>query len=326
MVVVLEAVSGPITGRRIEVREGSIVRFGRTTRSDYPIAEDSYLSSLHFSVECDGVQCRVRDMGSSNGTFVNGNRITEQLVKHGDSLAAGETAFTIHLEEAAPPPIPEVRSHTAVTPVYNAPPGLSMRTAAVTVPIQVPITPPAGMPAPAPAAYTRGQLNLLNALFPPPPPGMPQPGAYAILDAIRDSRIPAFLDASGERYMPLDPSGRLPVFVVAPVPQGRLLDVLVKDGWGRGWGFFCISAYSMEEICTHLRNYLTMYNGAGRPMTFRFWDPRVLRALAPALPPEEAADFFGPISRIVVEGETPEVAMELALTPRGPRQQTLMLV
>jgi len=37
-------------------------------------------------------------------------------------------------------------------------------------------------------------------------------------------------------------------------------------------------------------------------------------------------DFFGPLARILVEGEKPEVALELALTPRGPRQQTLLLV
>ena len=143
---------------------------------------------------------------------------------------------------------------------------------------------------------------------------------------MRDSRIQAFLDASGERYQALDPSARVQVYVVAPAPQGRLLDVLIKDGWGHGWGFFCVSSFAMEEICAHLRNYMLLYTGAGRPLTFRFWDPRVLRVFAPALPPEEAVDFFGPLARILVEGEKPEVALELALTPRGPRQQTLLLV
>ncbi|HYV64553.1 MAG TPA: FHA domain-containing protein, partial [Bryobacteraceae bacterium] len=73
MVVILEAVAGPVLGRRIEVRGGSIVRIGRAGKSDYVIAEDGYLSGAHFSVECDGTQCRIRDLGSSNGTFVNGS-------------------------------------------------------------------------------------------------------------------------------------------------------------------------------------------------------------------------------------------------------------
>jgi len=333
MIVVLEAVSAPITGRRIEVRAGSILRFGRTTRSDYAIGEDSYLSSLHFAVECDGVQARVRDMGSSNGTFVNGSRITEQLVQEGDSLAAGESTFTIHLDASTPAEVSADagRGNTATTPMFTGPQGGPQGPGVQTATVSL----PGGSGAAAWPGYSRGQSILLRALYPSlPGPSPSVPGAlpagagtvYAVLDAVRDSRIQAFLDASGERYLALDPSARVQVYVVAPTPQGRLLDVLIKDGWGHGWGFFCVSSFAMEEICTHLRNYMTLYTGAGRPLTFRFWDPRVLRVLAPALPPEEAADFFGPLARILVEGEKPEVALELALTPRGPRQQTLMLV
>jgi hypothetical protein len=325
MIVVLEAVGGPITGRRIEIPAGTILRLGRTTRSDYPVAEDSYLSSLHFAVECDGVQARVRDMGSSNGTFVNGNRVTDQLVQEGDSVAAGESTFTIHLVETAPvlPTASDMaRGATAVTPIFHPPGGPMGPVLGRSGPV---VLPAAAGPW---AGFSRGQSNLLNALY-GSPQAAAQPGSgtvFAVLDAIRDSRIQAFLDASGESYLPLDPSGRVMVYVVAPTPLGRLLDVLIKDGWGRGWGFFCVSSFAMDEICAHLRNYMTLYTGAGRTLTFRFWDPRILRALAPALPPDEAADFFGPLARILVEGEKPEIALDLALTPHGPRQQTLMLV
>src|SRR5580765_2377106 len=98
MVAILEAISGPITGRRLEVRGGSIVRIGRTGKSDYAIAEDGYLSGLHFSVECDGSECRIRDMGSSNGTFVNGSRITDQVIREGDSIVAGGSTFRVRLD------------------------------------------------------------------------------------------------------------------------------------------------------------------------------------------------------------------------------------
>src|SRR6478752_5658623 len=98
MVVILEAVSGPVLGKRIEVRGGSIVRIGRTGKSDHPIAEDGYLSGLHFAVEFDGTQCRIRDLGSSNGTFVNGSRVTEQVVQDGDSVVAGGSTFVVHVD------------------------------------------------------------------------------------------------------------------------------------------------------------------------------------------------------------------------------------
>src|SRR5580693_445663 len=105
MLVVLEAVAGPIQGRRIEVRSGSILRLGRTAKSDYAIGEDAYLSGQHFAVECDGSQCRIRDLGSSNGTYINGERVTETVVvNERDSLVAGGSTFTIHIEATAAAP------------------------------------------------------------------------------------------------------------------------------------------------------------------------------------------------------------------------------
>src|ERR1700730_6810551 len=121
MVVILEAVSGPVLGRRIEVCGGKIVRIGRTGKSDYPIEEDGYLSGLHFAVECDGTQCRIRDLGSSNGTFVNGSRLTDQVVQQGDSVVARGSTFCIHLDLL--PPITGVgqpRVTTATTPILVA--------------------------------------------------------------------------------------------------------------------------------------------------------------------------------------------------------------
>ena len=48
-VVVLQAVSGPAAGRRINVPPGSIVKIGRTAKSDCVLGEDAYLSGQHFS-------------------------------------------------------------------------------------------------------------------------------------------------------------------------------------------------------------------------------------------------------------------------------------
>ncbi len=314
MLVVLEAVAGPIQGRRIEVRAGSIVRLGRTAKSDYAIGEDSYLSGQHFAVEYDGTQCRVRDLGSSNGTFVNGGRVTEQIVQEGDSVVAGGSTFTIHLDaspQAATPAnatVTRVNTAAAVTFVGPRTPLDETR--------PVPVVEGRGEW----AGFSRPQLVLLNALY--------QGGdnVYAVLDASRDSRISAFVDASGEPYAALDAAGKIPAFVVALPREARLLDVLIKDGWSHGWGFYCMSPASLEELCTHWRSYLFLRTEDGRTVTFRFWDPRVLRSLAPVMPAREAAEFFGPMSRMIVESEKPEIAMELSLTPRGGRQQTLVLI
>ena len=138
---------------------------------------------------------------------------------------------------------------------------------------------------------------------------------YAVLDAVRDARIPAFLDASGERYARVDEENLASPFLVLRPPQSRLLDVLVKDGWNHGWGFYLTAAIDFENALRHWRSFVTLHNRSGQPVTFRFWEPRVLRAIVPAMPPAEAAGFFGPISRLVVEGDKPEVAVELTLAP-----------
>ena len=61
MLVILEAVSGPIAGRKIEVRSGTILRVGRTAKSDYALGEDSYLSGQHFAIENDGTLEQLRE-------------------------------------------------------------------------------------------------------------------------------------------------------------------------------------------------------------------------------------------------------------------------
>lgn len=301
MVVILEAVSGPVLGRRIEVRGGSIVRVGRAGKSDYVIAEDGYLSGAHFSVECDGTQCRIRDLGSSNGTFVNGARIAEQVVREGDSLVAGGSTFRIHLDRL--PAITGVdlpRAATAPAPISLAMPTLGA------IPVR-------------PAGYSSAETALLSALY------ASGEQVFAIVDAARDSRIPAFLDSSGETYWPLDSSGRAAVFLVALPADGRLVHVLIKDGWSRGWGFYVTSKAGLEKVRAHLASFVSLHTSAGGVLTFRFWDPRVLRAMVPPMRPEEAELFFGPCERMIVETEKPVLALEYSRAPRGPRQQTIPL-
>ncbi len=311
MLVILEAVSGPIAGRRIEVRAGTIMRIGRTAKSDYALGEDSYLSGQHFAIENDGNGARVRDMGSSNGTFVNGERVTsENVLREGDSLTAGGSTFTIHLDATAVPEVKDPSPRVSTLPTDPFPGTSRINRAAL------------GLPGDAGnwLGFTRAQSVLLTSLY------RDNETVFAVLDPLRDARIPAFLDASGEPFVPLDDGSRIAAYVVQLPRTSRLLDVLVKDGWSRGWGFYCTSPLLLDEICAHLKTFVTMYTLGGIAMTFRFWDPRVLRACAPALLPQEAVDFFGPLTRLIVEGEKPEMAMEYSLGPRGAKQQSLVLV
>jgi hypothetical protein len=310
MLVILEAVSGPIAGRRIEIRAGTILRIGRTAKSDYALSEDSYLSGQHFAIENDGNEARARDLGSSNGTFVNGERVvSEDILREGDSLTAGGSTFTIHIDALAQPAEePSPRVSTIPTDAF---PGTSKISRA-----------DLGLAGEANnwPGFTSAQSVLLTSLY------RDGETVFSMLDPLRDARIPAFLDASGEKFVSLDDGIRVTAYVVQLPPHARLLDVLVKDGWSRGWGFYCTSAGGLDEVCAHFKNFITLYTPAGTPLTYRFWDPRVLRASIPAFLPQEAVDFFGPLTRIVVEGEKAKMAVEYSLGPRGAKHQSLVLV
>jgi Domain of unknown function (DUF4123)/FHA domain len=65
------------------------------------------MSAVHFAVACDDKGCMLRDLDSTNGTWVNGARVTTALLANGDTVAAGETTFSVQIiaeqaEAAAP--------------------------------------------------------------------------------------------------------------------------------------------------------------------------------------------------------------------------------
>ena len=99
--VILEIVSGPLTGQIIEVRAGSITRIGRTAKADCALTQDSFLSSIHFGVGSGETGFYVRDLESSNGTFLNGSKIGQAMLRDGDRIHAGQSIFLVHIDRAS---------------------------------------------------------------------------------------------------------------------------------------------------------------------------------------------------------------------------------
>jgi serine phosphatase RsbU (regulator of sigma subunit)/pSer/pThr/pTyr-binding forkhead associated (FHA) protein len=63
------------------------------------------ISRRHAELVCDPFgRWWVRDLGSHNGTLVNGQRVTEQLLKPGDALQVGEFTLAFRAEDAVAPP------------------------------------------------------------------------------------------------------------------------------------------------------------------------------------------------------------------------------
>ncbi len=87
-----------------ELRPGATMVVGRAVNSDCAVV-DATVSRRHaeMTVANNGIQ--VKDVGSSNGTFVNGVKVDSYFVVPGDTLTFGKVAF--RLEELAPIVVPE---------------------------------------------------------------------------------------------------------------------------------------------------------------------------------------------------------------------------
>jgi membrane-bound lytic murein transglycosylase D len=70
--------SGPLAGARYQLKDG-VQRIGRAPDNDIVVQgqQSATVSLYHLEIVCDGGRCRVRDVGSTNGTFVDGEQITD---------------------------------------------------------------------------------------------------------------------------------------------------------------------------------------------------------------------------------------------------------
>lgn len=88
--LVLSVIQGPDKGRRFEFPDHEPQQIGRSSEA-LPL-EDQTISRRHAEMTPDGGRWYLRDLGSSNGTFVNGVRVTEARMLHpGDQIRAGTT-------------------------------------------------------------------------------------------------------------------------------------------------------------------------------------------------------------------------------------------
>jgi DNA-binding CsgD family transcriptional regulator len=81
-----------LSGRSVHGLGGDQVAVGKSVDNGITVADDPMVSRLHALLERFGTAWCVRDLGSSNGTFVNGERIwSSQQLRHGDEIRVGRT-------------------------------------------------------------------------------------------------------------------------------------------------------------------------------------------------------------------------------------------
>jgi len=259
-------------GAKIVISSGELLRIGRNAPVELTGGQDRFMSGSHFVIECNENRCRIADMGSRNGTFVNGDRVKEAVLRDGDIISAGQTRFRVYIEDSPAVPLAE--------PAADATATLANET----------------------LALKGGPQDLREVLSPPPGEHL-----YAILDAARDDLVLEVLRNSGERYQSLyegqqgeDLANFAPYLVDIP-KDSPLLDTLIKEGWGNSWGIYLTSGKPFEEVRKHFRHFLLVETEDGKQLYFRFYDPRVLRIFLPTCTQSENRKFFGPVYSYVIE-------------------------
>lgn len=84
----LLVLSGPSFGELFSLPPGRDLTVGRRDDADVPLRDDG-VSRRHALVRVEGDTATVRDLGSVNGTWVNGKRLPEARIEHGARLHLG---------------------------------------------------------------------------------------------------------------------------------------------------------------------------------------------------------------------------------------------
>ena len=108
-----------------ELKPNATMVVGRAPTSDIPVF-DPTISRRHAELLANEKALQVKDLGSSNGTFLNGARIESATVNVGDTVTFGKVAFK--LQPVAP-----------ATPPAGVPSGLANAPAGATIVRQLPV-------------------------------------------------------------------------------------------------------------------------------------------------------------------------------------------
>jgi adenylate cyclase len=118
-----------------ELRAGALLVVGRSLASDIPILDPS-ISRRHAEVTCDERGVHVRDLGSSNGTFLNGEKVETASLGPDDTVSFGRVAFHLRPVTASRPAVDGATPRPLAPPPRTPAPSIG-----ATILRQVPVRP-----------------------------------------------------------------------------------------------------------------------------------------------------------------------------------------
>lgn len=309
----LTTLTGPTEGACVELTPGTRALVGRLASANHLVVPDKHLAPTQFALEWGATSCLVRDVSAPpkkhayclaagcflsdlrnarcsakvcatndlsafGGVYVNGKKVTQAELQHGDSVTAGGTAFLFEMGDLAAP---------AERPAPPRPP-LALTAAQHANALAFFAAQPQSIYAVVDAARSPAVLSELvchGELY------------YSLYDG-----------PQGEELADVAP------YLVALPAQSALLSALLREHWGDSRFMLLFAAADFKAVRRQLRRFLMVEDEAGKQMYFRFYDPRVLRTFLPTCTPAECLDFFGPISWFVLETEQAGLAQGFSYT------------
>lgn len=278
MRVALTIRSGPEAGRVAHLEAGGTLRVGRAHKADLTLSADAQVSGLHFALSLGESGCELRDLESSNGTFLNGERVSAARLRDGDRVRAGDTSFLVRFEATtaavAPQPLPASAALSPATPAGRVQSILRDE--------------PEPCYALLDAARDRRVGKLLRSA--------PADDAASLYDGWQGEML--------ADYAP---------HLVRLAPESALLEAILREGWGRSWGVFLTSARKLTDVRRHFRRFLIVKDDdTGEDLYFRFYDPRVLRTFLGCCTPKQAGMLFDDVGAFLLEDEAPETLLRFS--------------
>lgn len=242
MILRLECRSGPRAGDQIQLQPGKAVSVGRS-KADHEFSDDLQMSGVHFAIEDREKGWHIRDLKSSNGTFVNRARITEATLANGDEIRAGNTVFIFRIlsdeQVSAGGPSSASAAQLAEPSASVSPAAAAGAEASSAALLAAPVSGPSHKLAQSPVPQTPQQRlhALLSREFQP---------LYALLDAACEPSVLKVIFESKEEFQSLfeGPQGaqltHFAPYLIRVSPKSQLLDTLIMQAWSKSWASFSL--------------------------------------------------------------------------------------
>src|SRR5438874_12337233 len=98
MRVTLRVLAGPYNGQEFTCDQHDTFLIGRSENAHLYLPDDRFFSRHHCLLEIAPPRCFLRDLGSTNGTYVNGQKVSEAFLHSGDRIQGGQTVLEVEVQ------------------------------------------------------------------------------------------------------------------------------------------------------------------------------------------------------------------------------------